>query len=290
MKCTNCGNEIQNNIKFCNYCGTEVIKKSNKNVIKIIIICFTIIIVLILGFLIGNLFINKVSGTKTKKIVDNNSDDINTSYIKNDIDVSKLNIKAGDEISKNIEVVKMIYDKEEFNHRLYILLKNNNNIPVSFDCFLNYYDKNKKRVDRTIEYGYVNPGKYYVAVLNNMTKEKYSSTGIEISAKKVKSYMHIFDIDSSSLNPIIEDDSIKVSYQNNYDNDISIYYGILYYKNNELVFFDHSFATGIKKGDYGNGSFSIYRIPGYSYNKKASDYYDKYEVIVSGATYKDSTY
>ena len=288
MKCSKCGNQIEENAKFCKNCGNEVVtKKSNNNIIKILVIIASVVLLFILGFLVFNLIKNHTGNNPEviNKEIDNNPP---SEYIKNDIDVSKLKIKADDERSKKIEVVKTIYNKRD--HSLVVLLKNNNSEPVSFDCFLNYYDSNNKRVDRTSEYGYINPGKYYVGIINNMTKEKYSSTGIEIQANKVKSYMHVVDIDNSSLNIMKEDDSIKVSYTNPYDSDLSIYYGVLYYKNDKLVFFDHYIATTIKKDNAGVGSFSIYKFPNYSYDKKASDLYDRYEIFVSAATYKDSTY
>ena len=75
MKCSKCGNQIEENAKFCKNCGNEVVtKKSNNNIIKILVIIASVVLLFILGFLVFNLIKNHIGNNPEviNKEIDNN--------------------------------------------------------------------------------------------------------------------------------------------------------------------------------------------------------------------------
>ncbi|MBO6195272.1 MAG: zinc ribbon domain-containing protein [Bacilli bacterium] len=288
MFCKKCGYKIENDAKYCPSCGIEIIQDKKKSVLPLIVVLSVIALIIIVALIIviNNMNHDDKQLEKQTKEVKRTSE-----YIKKKIDVSKIKVKNDNEISEKMEIVKMIYNESEFSSSIFILLKNNNDIPVQLNVFLNYLDKNNMRVDRTSNNGYVNPGKYIVLELNNMTKEEYSKTNIEIDAMKVRSYMHVLDISNDSIKSSVNSTNDIIStYTNTNENTLNIFYGIIYYKNNEIVFFDSSYSSDVKYNALGTANFYISKFPNYDYKKDINNYYDRYEVFISGATYKDSTY
>lgn len=302
MYCSLCGTKIEDNSNICPNCGSinqsyESLKKQEtkeKNPIKVSIIissviCGIVLLSLIVSFSI-KFFKPKTAKTENnKKIVDNTT--TKSDYIVKPINVKKLKVVKSSDESNNVEVVKMLHTKDEYSSKLFVLLKNNNSFPIYINCFFNYLDSDGMRVDRKINSGYILPSTNYVAVFENMTKEEYKSTNIEIKAEKVKSYLHVVDIDKNNLEVFKTDMSdIVARYNSTSDTELDLYYGIIYYKDDKIAFFDFSFASDVSKENKKDANFYISRFPNYDYNKDVSEYYDKYEVFVSGAVYKDSTY
>ena len=315
MQCGNCGNVLEPNATFCNKCGTPVAtsapapKKGGSKIIIVIILLLVFLGIGIgVGFVIGK---GQGKGEETKckadatelkksdeekeddkKEEDKKDDDNKTDAkeaIKNNIDPSKLSVKAENDESENIEILGIFY--EERYHDLYILAKNNNSFAIDYSFYLNYLDSSGTRIDRNIGTGYADPGKQFVVSLSNFVYEEYSSVNVTMKAYKYKSYYHSVDVAVKDLDVSKTDSGIKVAYKNNTKNNLSIYLSMVYYKDGKAVFADEATLVSIKPGYSGDTTFSIYKLPGYEYSKHdPSYYYDKYEIIVSAANYYDSDY
>ena len=180
---------------------------------------------------------------------------------------------------------------DENREYLYILGKNTGTENADYTIYLNYTDEQGKRVDRNISSGYVESGKYFVTYLWNKSDEEYKDYNLSITGSTYKSYFHKVNLDKKKLSIEKTDSGIRVSYKNDTKQEFSIMLAIIYYKNGEIVYFDKGTLIGVKPGLTDDTTFSVYNLPGYDYSKKdTSEFYDKYEVIISSAYYYDKDY
>lgn len=306
MNCGNCGNPLEAGATFCNKCGTPVLqtetkeaKKKNTKVLVIVLLIVFLAIGIALGFFIGKSLNNNKclapSASEFKKEDadkeedkkdDKEKEDIGTSK-HTPIDISNINSSGEGDYGKKIEVMKYYYDEK--GHTLNVLAKNNNTVPVNYTVYLNYLDATGTRIDRGLSNGFVEPGKTFVARLYNSTKDDFKSVSITVEASAYKSYYFSVPVDKK-VEIADSDNGVIVTYKNDTENELSVYLSIVYYKNNEIIYFDSGAIVGVKPGLTDNTKFSIYNLPGYEYGKEAKDLYDKYEVIVDAGFYYTTDY
>ena len=304
MNCGNCGNPLEPNATFCNKCGTPVLqsndvkveKKKSKLVLVIVLFVVFLALGLGIGFFVGKKSVKQNKCTsepaelkkEDKEEEKEEKSDSSWDNKKHDVlDVSKIKTSGEDELGKNIEILEMSY-KESGNY-LYILAKNNNTIDVDYTFYLNYLDSKGTRVDRGLTMGYVGAGKTFVTRIYNSTSDDFSGVSVSVTGKAFKSYYHLVDVENK-LDIVDSDKGVVVSFKNETKNNVSIYLSIVYYKDNKIVYFEDSTISTVKPGLTENTTFSIYNLPGYSYDKVSKDLYDKYEVLVDSAFYYDTEY
>ncbi len=308
MKCEKCGNELEPNVTFCNKCGNQVsassipvVEKKKKNGLKVVLIIILLIVFLGAGIGIGLLLgknrnkclaPERFSETKkddeeTKEEKDKKDNNTGSGDKKHEkLDVTKIKTSGEDEYGKNIEILKFYYPEDGTD--LYVLAKNNNKIAIDYTFYLNYLDEKGTRVDRGLSMGYVEAGKTFVVKIYNSTSDDFKSVSVSTSARAYKSYYHSVDVEKK-VETKESSKGIDVSYKNDTDKDVSIYLSIIYYKNNEIFFFDTTTLI-VKPGLTENTSFYSYALPGYSYGVTPSSLYDKYEVLVDAGFSYDTDY
>lgn len=327
MKCEYCGSQLEPDVTFCNKCGTPVTppsndaqqvgnvpqtgnvtpagngnKKSGKTIIFVVVI---VIALALIGVIVGS----KYSSTlKSDKKVDNNNN-VKENNVKDDkdkdvekkldddddeikqieLDTSKLKFVPLDEKGEKIELVDSYYDSS-MNH-LVLLMKSNNNEPVQLSTALNYLDETDTKIDKNIDTTYVDPGKYVIVDLYNSTRENFSDYSVSVSASSYKSYFQSYDITPDKIKTFESSDSITFSYTNEFDKEIHIHYAMLFYKNDELVFYRWFYMGSIKPGLSESSKFYLTSFPDYTYqNPDMSNYFDRYEIVVSAAYSYDTDY
>lgn len=288
MKCKKCNQEVNSNASFCPNCGNKITNNSSK------IVLIILLIVLLLGLVITGIILSPKlidNKPKTKEI----KQEIKTSKVKDvldenkyyyvaDIDPKNIKVKNEDDLSKNIKIIKKIYKE---NH-LYILAKNNNGIPIMPTIYLNFYDKNNDRVDRSLDLGNaVDKDKYFLIDLWVRSEEDFVSYDISISCNKLKSYQHVIDEDKSLLNVNETEDSIELTYKNTTNKELQVNATVIYYKNNKIYYFDDT-VLFIDPNEEEKGTVGFYQLPKYSYEKPKD--FDKYEIVITSVYYYDSEY
>ncbi|MBR3116673.1 MAG: zinc ribbon domain-containing protein [Bacilli bacterium] len=293
MRCKNCNFEYDKKAEFCPNCGLKKEKKDSKKIITISVLLTALIALLVVTIIL--VISNPKSNNNSQKGNDTSTLDKKTKstkkkneiggyeYYEMDIDVDNLKIVYDGDLGQNIKVDKVIYDK----NGLHVLLTNNNTIAVSPSVDLYFLDADGKRVDK----GYgsssnVAPGKKFATDVVSTSKKEFYDYELHVSAKKIKSYEHMMDIDSSSINVTETDNSLLIKYANNFDKEVNLYITVIYYKNNQVHFYDDLYIY-VKPGtEESINSYYLY-LPAGDLNTKD---YDRYELVVSGAKYNDSTY
>jgi len=206
-----------------------------------------------------------------------------------DLDGSKVTLKGENELGNEFELVDAFYAKSYLGF-LNVLIKNTSDKNADITIYLNYYDENGKRVDRTLDSAYVEAGKVIAVQLTNRTKEKFVKYDVSIDAKEYKSYFHKIDVSDSELQIEEVDSNIRITYKNNSDHDFMAHGTVIYYKNDKIAYFDDVYLSG-KPGETVEGKSYLSSYSEFDYkNPKVSDYFDKYEFILSSAYYWDSDY
>ena len=292
MKCKYCNGNIQEGEDFCPSCGKKV-KKSNKTFLWIILL------VVFLGCgLAGGYFYGK---SKQEKCVCEEKEcpkeDNNTSYdnvtnnekYTHEIDFKNTSVKVtyeGDYVA--IESVKSLYDAKY--HQVNLLFKNNEKEDFEFTAYLNFLDSTGTRVDRSIDSGKVGAGKYFVVQLSNSSSDDYESVSVTIKTKKIPSYLNKVNVKDKDYEVIKTNEEIDVNYKNNTKNTFSLYFTNIYYKNNEIVYFDRSTIISVTPGNTGKAKFYYTRIPGYVYGADTSTMFDKNVLELNYAYYANDEY
>lgn len=288
MKCKKCNQEINNNASFCPNCGNKI-KNNSSKIVLVIVLIVLLIGLLVVGTIISPKLIGNKSKTKEvkKEIKTSKIKDVldeNKVYYIADIDPKSIKIKNEDDLSKKIKIIKKIYKE---NH-LYILAKNNNDIPIMPTFYLNFYDKNNDRVDRSLDLGNaVAKDKYFLIDLWVRSEEDFVSYDISVSCNKLKSYQHVIEEDKSLLNVNETEDSIEISYKNSIDKELQVSATIIYYKNNNIYYFD-DIVLFVDPNSEEKETAGFYNLPKYSYDKPKD--FDKYEVVITSIYYYDTEY
>ena len=207
-----------------------------------------------------------------------------------DLDLSKLSIRGENELGGKFEIVEAFYTVRFSSGYLSLLLKNTSDKDLDYTIYLNYYDESGQRVDRALDLGYVEAGKVVAVEISNRTAAKYKTYDVSVSAKEYKSYFHKIDVsvDDFDVNEI--DGNLSIVYKNASDHDFYANLTVLFYKNDKVVFIDAPYLS-CKSGETCKDNAYLSFYSEYDYTKPhISDYFDKYEVVVSSAYYWDSDY
>lgn len=119
MKCIKCGNELQDNIKFCNKCGTKVEKnkneilKSTKRKIKIMIISsVTIFIILILLDLTIDIYNSRKRVFVNSSKIENNKEEVTNIYTINKVGLYKNKLISNEKYNEKGDLISYTYNND----------------------------------------------------------------------------------------------------------------------------------------------------------------------------------
>ncbi len=300
MICPKCGNDIVDNSEFCPKCGQKT--KDNKK--TIIIIC-SLVVIILTGISVLLLLDNKNSTSpsddgnkesltekdnKEKKEETKKEEEKEERDFSKILDVSNLDIKYENELANSIKIEKAIY--EEKYSKLLLLGTNNNTIPVYYTIDLNYLNDKGERIDRVLDFGYVNAGQKFVSEIYNKTYDDFANFNISISSNKIKSYQTIHEIKDGDISIHEESNEIRVTY-NNLDEEKSVYMGIIYYENNEISYFDEGFISINNDGTVSSNAMNFYPHSNINCPYSIKDYkecFDRYEIFVSAVITTNTDY
>lgn len=221
-----------------------------------------------------------------------------SSYTYVQVDLNKLKV-AKDSSDTNattdkIEIVKVLQGAEQTVYEDYsdpssakkiysglvVVGKNNNDVTVDITFIFDFLDNN----NRVIDYVYgnadsVKPGETFIVNISTMTKSDFSGYRLSYKTSHNKTYhteanvsiddFEVYEVDESFSK------SIKTKFTNSSDKDVHISFGIIYYKNGEIIFADTSEFYDAKPDSIKEHSFSSYRL--------GSRTYDRYKLVVFGA-------
>ncbi len=332
MNCQKCGNNLNPNEEFCSNCGEKVnrnntvntttennTKKSNK---IIVIVAFIVVFVIatLLGIFIGkklekddcNELLNKCENSKTENNNVNNNNDKDDEDEEDDNDIlnqkytyklynTKMPKEANstNDLTKNIEIYSIFFNPENTSGkyaRAYIYGKNKNNVPVSLNLFVDYYDSENYRIDEDSVYDLsVKANSEFVAEISASDDSlNYKTSKLLYSASNFKSYN--IDIDNKDIkveDTLVEDYSgkdIDITLKNN--SKLSIKSGTIaciYYKNKNIVFATDAYVSKIDAGKAGKSTCYGHQLA-LDENYKSYIEYDDYKVVLFSAYGYDDNY
>ena len=314
MQCPKCGNELLEGAVFCNKCGasfqetqqsvptvvTEQPTVAPKKTGKVLIIVIVVLLLLAIGTTAGFFIGKKVSKgnvakcettaqpkneepQKEEEKKEEEDDDIfgSKDKIHKPIDASKVPFKAENDLAKNFEVVKIIYNQNK--KYLQVLAKNNGKTPLSYRAHLNYYDKTGTRIDKASDSGYVDPGRLFAFDFYNSTEEEFETVEVTISADTYKSTYHPTEFNKDSFKVMETEDSVNIYYKNDTKKPLTGAFVGVFYKDNQMVYFDEFSFYDVAPGVTKENKAYLVSFPDYDSSKpmKNANYFDKYEITIS---------
>jgi len=315
MKCPNCGNDLMEGAAFCNKCGNsfqsvqpeqpvatvvepvaEPVENKPKSTGKIILIILLVVLFTGLGIL-GGFFIGKKasSGNQTKCLESKDApkeekkeeekkkdDDIfgSKDKIHQYIDPTTVQLSGSDDLGKKLQLVKTIYnDNKQY---LYVLVKNTDKEAMSYIAYLNYYDKAGTRIDQELDTGHVDSGNYVVFEFNNSTEEQFDHVSVTVKGSRYKSIEFPVPYDKNNVTTVKLDDDLAIYYKNNTKYELNGGLIVIFYKNNEIVYFYKTWFYKLKPNSIDEERVYLSTFPNYNPNSKTStNYYDRYEIYPS---------
>lgn len=293
MKCRRCKREVPSHSNYCSYCGLDFNKK-NSLLIPLISVCSALIVC----SFIFVLFFNK--SEEKPVIIDNEDKNIptvsedNGLYSFNLFDASKVEVENPDsELGKNVIVTNIFcnnYKQTSKYKYAYILIENNNNVPIRINSSLKFYDKDGYQIDKNSRSELINANSkkvFEISILDDTYG--YNNVKFTYTVSKINSYDTVYNNISFKYHKD-EKNNIVASATNNESVDIFSVTGIvIYYKNNEIVFADDIYIGSLKSGETKEGTayYSSLKLTDDYMNSKAIEY-DIYEISLSSAYNSDS--
>lgn len=315
MNCKKCGNEIEQNAKFCPICGAkneenninfsniETTKKNNsKKIIIAVSIILGAILIFILGIGIGSnaYFINNKSDEINEKdndeVLDEKNEDIEYTFdLFKPSEIKKIS-NNGNELTKQIAIEEIFFNPQSNvlkTEDAYIYGKNNNSVAVEVNVFLEYYDSEGYRLEKRTSTSVVLPNKEFV--LHSYVENdslKYSSVKLTYEANNIKSYHTVINSNNMSITSnLLNDGNIDIIVENNSNIEMSMgKIACLYYKEGKIVFAQDTSIVSLQAGQKNNADCYAHKLYlNSAYDSQSKIEFDDTKVILFSAYNSDST-